>query len=92
MQHVQVRELDVVAATLTSVLDKYGFGAIDFLSLDVEGYELGVLKGLDFDRYRPSFMLVEARFRDEIDEFLRPIYQPIAELSHHDVLYKSVDR
>jgi len=92
IQQVAVRELDVAAATLTSVLDKHGFGAIDFLSLDVEGYELGVLQGLDFDRYRPSFMLVEARFRDEIDGFLRPIYEPIAELSHHDVLYKSVVR
>src|SRR4026208_2027616 len=30
VQRVEVRELDVTAATLTSVLDKYGFGAIDF--------------------------------------------------------------
>ena len=59
----------------------------DFLSLDVEGFELGVLKGIDFDSHRPTFMLIEARYRDEIDSFLKPLYKPVAQLSHHDVLY-----
>jgi hypothetical protein len=61
---------------------------IDLLSLDVEGFELDVLKGIDFDKYKPSFMLIEARFRDEIDSFLNPLYEPITELSYHDVLYR----
>jgi FkbM family methyltransferase len=89
MQGIEIREIDVDARTLTWVLDKHDIRAVDFLSLDVEGSELAVLKGLDFDRYRPSFMLIEARYRGDIDGFLRPLYEPMAELSHHDVLYKS---
>lgn len=81
--------IKVPAVTLTSVLEKYDVSQVDLFSLDVEGFELNVLKGLDFDRYKPKFMLIETRYRDEIEEFLKPLYEPIAELSHHDVLYKS---
>jgi FkbM family methyltransferase len=87
VQGVQSYEVKVPARTLTSILEQHGIGKIDFLSLDVEGYELNALKGLDFGRYRPRFMLIEARFREEIDAFLRPNYEPVTTLSHHDVLY-----
>ena len=33
-------------------------------------------------------MLVEACYRDEIDAFLQPYDEPVAELSVHDVLYR----
>jgi FkbM family methyltransferase len=88
IQDIDSYELKVPARTLTSILEANSVGKIDLLSLDVEGFELDVLKGMDFERYRPSLMLVEARFRDEIDSFLKPFYEPIAELSHHDVLYR----
>jgi FkbM family methyltransferase len=81
-------EVQVPARTLTSVLDQHQPRRIDLLSLDVEGYELNVLKGLDLDKYRPSLMLIEARFREEIDQILQPRYKPIAALSHHDILYQ----
>lgn len=38
---------------------KYKDKKIDFLSVDVEGYDLEVLKSLDFDRYDPSLIAVE---------------------------------
>jgi FkbM family methyltransferase len=34
--------------------------AIDFLSVDVEGYDLQVLRSNDWTRHRPGFVLVEA--------------------------------
>ncbi|MDJ0728377.1 MAG: FkbM family methyltransferase [Crocosphaera sp.] len=89
VQQIKSYELKVPARTLTSILDQYGVENIDLLSLDVEGFELNVLKGLDFKRYQPNFLLIEARYREEIDNFLAPLYKPIAELSHHHVLYKS---
>lgn len=88
IQHVSTYEFRAPARTLTSILDDHAIRQFDFLSLDVEGFELEVLKGLDLDRFKPKRMLVEARFRIEIDSFLRPVYEPEAELSHHDVLYR----
>ena len=52
--------VNVPAITLDKILDKHlKNNQIDFLSLDVEGYELNVLKGLDFDKYRPKYLLIE---------------------------------
>ena len=88
IQDVDTYELKAPARTLSSVLDQHAVAGVDFFSLDVEGFELAVLRGIDFDRHRPTFMLIEARYRDEIDAYLTPIYEAIAELSHHDVLYR----
>lgn len=90
VQRLETYDLRVPARTLTSILDQHSISRpIDLLSLDVEGFELSALKGLDFNRYRPQFMLIEARFREEIDAFLKFAYDPIAELSEHDVLYRN---
>jgi len=51
----------VKAITLEKILDKHKNKdvEIDFLSLDTEGYELNILKGLNLKKYRPKFMLIE---------------------------------
>jgi len=89
VQETEVSQIEVPTRTLTSILDEVGADRIDFLSLDVEGYELQALGGLDLERYRPRYILVEARFREEIDDRLLPMYDAIDEFSHHDVLYRS---
>lgn len=82
------REISVPARTLTDILEEHSVSKIDFLSLDVEGYELRALQGLDFAKYRPSYVLVEARYKDEIDSFMKSVgYKEIAKLLHHDYLY-----
>ena len=80
---------EVPAKTLTSIFDQQpNLPTIDFFSLDVEGYELDVLKGLDLARYRPRFILVEARFFSEVDKYLRSQrYTMLEKLSVHDYLY-----
>ena len=70
------------------MIEAYGSPQIDLLSLDVEGFELQVLKGLDLERHGPTWMLIEARYRDEIDSFLGTVYEVVDELSYHDVLYR----
>jgi FkbM family methyltransferase len=52
-------DVRVPARTLTSVLEEANAPRIDLLSLDVEGYELKVPKGLDLRRYRPRVVVVE---------------------------------
>ena len=83
--------IQVPARTLTSILDECQVTEIDFFSLDVEGFELNVLKGLDFSKYRPKYMLIEARFKLEIDEYITDLYTEIEQLSKHDFLYQSKD-
>lgn len=51
--------INVKVATLDSVLFDAGVSRIDFISVDVEGFELDVLKGFSFNRFRPKLMLLE---------------------------------
>jgi len=47
--------------TLNNIIksSKYSNKKIDLLSIDVEGHELPVLEGLDFNKYRPNVIVVE---------------------------------
>lgn len=46
--------------TLDTVLEEAKITeTIDFISIDVEGHELNVLKGLDLKKYRPKLFLIE---------------------------------
>lgn len=76
---------------LSKLLDELDIKHIDFFSLDVEGFELEVLKGLDLNRHRPKFMLIETEQLDEVVRFLGPSYTLIDSLSHHDFLFRSVE-
>lgn len=85
-------EVTVPARTLTSVLDEARAPQVDFLSLDVEGHEAQVLAGLDFERYAPSFILLEAfesfgATRREIESALPPGYHAVERLTGADVLF-----
>ncbi len=52
--------IDVPARTLDSILEEAGAPSpIDFLSVDVEGHELEVLRGFSFERWRPRLIVVE---------------------------------
>ena len=55
----QHKEVTVKARTLNSMLGEVSAGEIDLLSIDVEGAELQVLKGLDFAKYQPKLILLE---------------------------------
>lgn len=57
-------EQQVAMRTLTSVFDELKVKTIDFISLDIEGYEVKALSGLDFTRYRPRVFVIE--YKDEI--------------------------
>jgi FkbM family methyltransferase len=85
-------EVSVPARTLTSVLEEAGLSRIDFFSLDVEGYEADVIRGLDLDRYAPRFVLIEmydefGASPEEVQGALGSRYEPAARLSPVDVLY-----
>lgn len=82
--------VEAPARTLESILDEAGIGTrkIDFLSLDIEGGELAALEGLNLAKYRPEYILVEARYYDEVDRFLvSNSYVQLEKMSMHDYLY-----
>lgn len=54
----------VKVTTLNKVLESAGVEKIDFLSLDVEGHEIEVMRGMDFERHRPALILIEDGVRD----------------------------
>jgi FkbM family methyltransferase len=56
---VDVRRLDTILSEYAPDLDK-----VDVVSVDVEGWELEVLNGLSFERYRPTVVIVENLFSE----------------------------
>ena len=58
---VKPRIVRVPCTTLENVLDQYMDGSenIDILSVDVEGFDLEVLKSNNWDRYRPEIIIAE---------------------------------
>ena len=81
-------EIEVPARTLTSILDEYDVKEIDFFSLDVEGFELSVLQGLDFNKYCPKYMLIETSFKKDVDDYLKDYYIEVEQLTVHDYFYQ----
>ena len=60
-QRQKWKEIEVSTNTLTNILDstRYKNCQIDFLSVDVEGHEVPVLKSLDYERYQPRVICAE---------------------------------
>ena len=65
-------KIEVETSNFNFVVENSNFNQVDFLSLDVEGYEFEILKSIDFNKYRPYAILIEI-WRDkafEIFDFL----------------------
>ncbi|MBE0603335.1 MAG: FkbM family methyltransferase [Deltaproteobacteria bacterium] len=54
-----IKEIRVRKKTLDGILEESGVDAIDFISIDVEGHEMEVLKGFSLEKYRPRIVLIE---------------------------------
>ena len=84
--------VSVPARTLTSILNEYSnVPEIDFFSLDVEGYEEQVLRGLNLKKYSPKYILVEARFFDAVHNCLKGRYNLLKKINKLDCLYQRKD-
>jgi hypothetical protein len=57
-----VGKVRVPVRTLDAIFDEAGIKQIDFISIDVEGMELDVLRGLSSERFQPKLILLEDFF------------------------------
>ena len=64
---ITTKEEVVPATTLDALLKKHlpNKDKIDFISIDVEGFEINVLKGLDLSKYAPRILLIETNTQEE---------------------------
>lgn len=51
--------------TINSIIEKYFDKAPDFISIDVEGLDLEILKSLDYNLYSPKIICVETLLYDD---------------------------
>jgi FkbM family methyltransferase len=67
---LDARTIKVKVRRLDSILSRHAPSAerIDLLTVDVEGWELEVLRGLDFSRFQPKVVIIE-------NLFLTPAYR-----------------
>lgn len=82
-------QFGALARTLNSILIEAKAPAlIDFLSLDVEGAEIEVLKGLNHDNFKFRFMLVECRDVGKLERYLKPLnYGLVEKFNDHDYMF-----
>ena len=91
-------EYFVKTASLTDVFEEFDFPAnFEYLSIDTEGSELEVLKGLDFEQFSPLLITIEHNFtsnREMVLNFLLPLgYQRICNnFSRHDDWYLHISK
>jgi FkbM family methyltransferase len=64
LEYKDPQKISVPAATLTNLCEKLKIENLDVLSIDVEGFELEVLKGLDLSAISVNLFIIEANDKD----------------------------
>ena len=86
-------EFKVKVKSLNSILEESKApNLIDFFSLDTEGYEMEILKGVDFNQYNFKYLLIESKKIEILKSYLVPKkYRLIDQLSKQDYLFRFND-
>ena len=73
-ENCTLTKVSVPYTSLTTLLEPIT-DSLEFLSLDVEGGELSILKGLDFHQFAPRMIVVEQQGRDTADELRNYLFE-----------------
>jgi len=90
LQRITPRTFHARAWTISAILDKHRVERVDLMSIDLEGFELQALKGMDMTRHRPTWLLVEERNPEQLIALLSGAYALHSQLSDLDLLFKSL--
>lgn len=64
-----LKEVQVKTITLNTLLDMHVIDKVDFLSIDIDGGEIGALNGFDIQHYKPDLCAVEAVMPELVKEY-----------------------
>ncbi len=67
----------VAVTTVGEIIKEHGIDHIDFLKIDVEGYDYAVLKGVPWDKVKPD--VIECEFEDEKTKLLGHSWRDICD-------------
>lgn len=86
---IPLEVVNVPVRTLKSIFDEYKINKVDFMNIDVEGYELQVLESNNWDLINPAYILVEQKNMTVSELIKSSIYLNLKELGY-DCEYKSL--
>jgi FkbM family methyltransferase len=96
--YTQVSTQLIMTRRLDGILAEYALGReIDFMSIDVEGHELSVLRSNDWTRFRPRVLLVEILDFNLEQAAQSPVHSHLVDLGYklfaktlNTVIYKDI--
>lgn len=66
----QYKKINVVCRTLESLFIEHNVGKVDIISIDTEGTEMDVLRGMNFGKYLPRVVCVERNFTSSEEDLI----------------------
>tara|TARA_B100001115_G_C15680385_1_gene328939 strand:+ start:23 stop:724 length:702 start_codon:yes stop_codon:yes gene_type:complete len=72
------KEVKIKCFTLNRILNDNNIQKFDYLNIDVEGNELKVINGMDFEKYRPNLITIENNnllLKDYVNSNIYKIFQ-----------------
>lgn len=90
--------VDIEVEKLSNVVEGLNLQSIDLLSVDVEGFEISVFRGFDFDRIRPKLIVfesiipIELADADEVVMHLKNNGYKLVAHTGHDAFMIDMDR
>jgi FkbM family methyltransferase len=88
IQNIKAYDVTVPAKPLQAILDRHAIVKADLFFLDVEGFEAQVLAGIDHDRFTASCLVIEARYKDEVERSLGHRYRALEQLTDNDYIFE----
>lgn len=93
----KTKKITIPATTITNLVGEYYYEfpvVFDYMSLDVEGAELEVLKGINFDKIKIKFMTIEHGNREgmvpTLQKYLEPLGFKIHRINRWDVEFEAI--
>lgn len=62
-----IEEVVVSCQNIMEIIEKYELWSADYFQVDVEGYDLEVLRMIDFDKFRPKVIRFEIQSSQELE-------------------------